>query len=234
MISSLFGLVCSIAAVQAYNPLNLPLTQAGVVPNTLPDFTPRTFPVLVFPSGAVAFEGNSISIADATYAPAVSFVGDGQSLYTLAIVDNDAPERSNNLISEVQHFLAFNIPSYTINANLSTLGDKPTGSAGFLSPAPPPGCGPHRYVVALFKQPSRIDATTVGLGTDHYPLFFNLKSYAASLNLTLVAANFWRTPAVAAPYCTFFTDSSETTVSPTYVAAYGVSPDASLYARSPN
>ncbi|ORY82101.1 phosphatidylethanolamine-binding protein [Protomyces lactucae-debilis] len=192
-----------------------------------------TFPLLKFTTD-VAFLGNNIPQARAAYPPALSFFGSPKDLFTLAIVDPDAPERNNNIISQVQHFLAFNIPGNTLAGNLSTLGDRPAGSFGYLGPSPPAGCGTHRYVIALFKQPAQIDPAVAGFGTARYPLFFNIKSYAAANKLQLVGANYWRTTAAPAPFCTFFTDASETVIAPEFAVGFGLGTDPSVYSKQPN
>jgi phosphatidylethanolamine-binding protein (PEBP) family uncharacterized protein len=233
VVIAISSLLSAVAAAPSYNIANFPLVQASIIPNVLPDFNPKTFPLLKFTKD-VAFLGNNIAQADAAAAPTLSFFGSPEDLFTLAIVDPDAPERSNNIISQVQHFLAFNIPGNTLGGNLTTLGDRPTGSLGYLGPSPPPGCGTHRYVVALFKQPARIDANAAGFGTAFYPLFFNIKQYAAANKLQLVGANYWRTTAAPAPFCTFFTDASETVIAEEFAVGFGLGTDPSVYSRSPN
>jgi phosphatidylethanolamine-binding protein (PEBP) family uncharacterized protein len=76
--------------------------------------------------------------------PTVQFHVEPNELYTLAMVDPDAPSRQDPRMREWRHWLVCNMKD--CNPKNGTVLTEWAG------PTPPAGTGPHRYVFLLFKQ----------------------------------------------------------------------------------
>merc|ERR1712029_842656 len=89
--------------------------------------------------------GNTLTVSKAQSQPRVSFEdADSKKLYTLAMVDPDAPSRADPKAAEWLHWLVVNIPGDKLEDG------EDIGHGKVLmqhnGPAPPKGTGPHRYV----------------------------------------------------------------------------------------
>lgn len=80
--------------------------------------------------------------------PSVSYEADADGFYTLLFVDPDAPSRDNPHMREVRHWAVVNIPGNNVSAG-ETLAE-------YFGSGPPAGTGLHRYVLLVFKQPSKL------------------------------------------------------------------------------
>lgn len=70
---------------------------------------------------------------------------DDETLYTLLMLDPDAPSRINPANGEIRHWLVGNIPAYGQVADGDTIAE-------YVGSGPPQGSGLHRYIFLLFKQ----------------------------------------------------------------------------------
>jgi len=77
--------------------------------------------------------------------PTVLWSADENSLYTLALIDADAPSRQNPVISQIKHWLVINIPGDQV--------EKGEILADYCSVGPGNGTGLHRYIFLVYKQP---------------------------------------------------------------------------------
>ncbi|KIH67634.1 phosphatidylethanolamine-binding protein [Ancylostoma duodenale] len=59
-------------------------------------------------------------------------------------IDADAPSRKDPFLRDYLHWLVVNIPGSHVRN-----GDE---LAPYMGPRPPPGSGPHRYYILLYKQ----------------------------------------------------------------------------------
>jgi len=82
-------------------------------------------------------------------------------LYTVAVYDLSAPSESNPYNSPYLHFLAVNVPGKDISRGEIL--------AGYVPPSPPPGSGPHRFVVDIYEQTDKISAAPVTERTKYDP-----------------------------------------------------------------
>ena len=77
--------------------------------------------------------------------------GRPDELYTVLLVDPDAPSRSNPTMRSFLHWAVVNVPGED-RARGDTLVD-------YMGAAPPPGTGLHRYVFLVYQQKARVDVS---------------------------------------------------------------------------
>ena len=136
--------------------------RSGVFDDVLPVFEPVA-PLVVHYSAAVVDGGASdvlLFTPAQTRAPPVQVVccAGGDGLWTLLMVDPDAPSRTNPVCGEWLHWAV-------CNARLGSDGvldiehaDVVTPYAG---PTPPKGTGKHRYCFLLFRQSREVPAVAI-------------------------------------------------------------------------
>jgi len=107
------------------------------------------FPVRFAKSINVEF-GATLNLADVKIEPEVQLDGlSGSGFTTLAMVDPDAPSRSNPVAKEWLHWLVVDIPSgQDIKNGIEKMKFAPSG--------PPRGSGKHRYIFLLFSHDTPI------------------------------------------------------------------------------
>ncbi|CEQ39392.1 SPOSA6832_00907 [Sporobolomyces salmonicolor] len=160
--------------------------KSGLLGTLIPDlFRPRVFLQAEFPrSGAAVQLGNEVSPEAAKEEPRVQFVAEdpaatSEALYTLVVVDPDAPSRSAPNASPFLHLVLPGLkpPSLDRLAATGETGDVAAAEGSMVEktqaawvewtgPAPPEGAGvdaelkedagwpsPHRYVYLLYLQP---------------------------------------------------------------------------------
>uniref|UniRef100_A0A183FVM5 Phosphatidylethanolamine-binding protein n=1 Tax=Heligmosomoides polygyrus TaxID=6339 RepID=A0A183FVM5_HELPZ len=88
--------------------------------------------------------GNELSPSAALSEPTLGWKADSNTLYTVIMVDPDAPSRKNPFLSDYLHWLVVNVRGNSVKN-----GDE---LASYRGPAPPPGSGAHRYYLLLYKQ----------------------------------------------------------------------------------
>ncbi|XGW29472.1 hypothetical protein V3C99_008917 [Haemonchus contortus] len=92
--------------------------------------------------------GNDISPSTASSKPSLSWNAEPEALYTVIMVDLDAPSKKDPSLSEFLHWLVVNIHGQSINSGHEL--------ASYRGPRPPVGSGPHRYYFLVFKQKNPI------------------------------------------------------------------------------
>jgi phosphatidylethanolamine-binding protein (PEBP) family uncharacterized protein len=91
-------------------------------------------------------DGAELSKAQAAHAPHVDFKGDAGKLYTLIMVDPDAPSPDNPTMAQWLHWIVANIPE----------GDVSKGDTITLYAGPTPPRGTHRYIITMYEQPEGV------------------------------------------------------------------------------
>lgn len=92
--------------------------------------------------------GELVSMAEAFQAPDISFNGTPSKLYTLVMLDIDAPNPDNPYEADYLHWLITNIQAgQPIESGLTV--------APYLGPNPP--IGTHRYFIQLYEQNNKIE-----------------------------------------------------------------------------
>lgn len=113
--------------------------------------------------------------------------GSNETLYTLAMVDPDAPSRASPTVGQVLHWLVINIPLNRISGGRTM--------AGYRGSGPPEGTGLHRYIFIVYKQPAKIDPEEAVIGKTSRTgrLNFKIRDYAKKYNLAEpIAVNYYQ------------------------------------------
>merc|ERR1712200_210415 len=94
--------------------------------------------------------GNNLQVSKTSSQPTVSYSdAESSQLYTVAMVDPDAPSRNNPRAAQWIHWIVINVDGKTLLSGEDLRGDEVTEYAG---PSPPRGSGPHRYVLLVWEQ----------------------------------------------------------------------------------
>merc|ERR1719184_12230 len=127
---------------------------AGVKPDVVSVAPPNLLQV-EYPEGPAAL-GDTLQVSKTGSQPLVSFPGaDPDQLYTIAMVDPDAPSRENPRAAQWNHWLVTNIEGSALAAGGEVDGKVLMKYSG---PAPPQGSGPHRYVLLVYKQAGSLNS----------------------------------------------------------------------------
>jgi len=158
------------------------LTAAGIFPDVIDQFNPMVELAVTYPHGNVMY-GNEMKPSMCAKPPQVSWGGEPGALYTLMMVDPDAPSRANPTARCWRHWIVVNIPSGGLVDNGQTISP-------YMGPAPPKNTGDHRYVFLLFRQNGRIE--TPALSSHHHDLAgFNPRNWAMQHNLTPIGSMYF-------------------------------------------
>ncbi|KAI9004264.1 OV-16 antigen-like protein, partial [Gaertneriomyces semiglobifer] len=156
------------------------LTDHGIIPDILSNFTP-TYDLLVkFPSGKKAQLGKELPPTAALSAPTVTWPAEPDAYYSVAMIDPDAPNRDKPSLGEWRHWLVGNIPGDNVI--------KGEDLTDYEEPKPPQGSGLHRYVILLFKQ-RKYEQLTVFEGKRSG---WNVMQWAKKHGMKLEGVNFFQ------------------------------------------
>lgn len=162
------------------------LTNEQVIPDVI-DSKPGESIKVEYADGVQVLQGNELKPTQVKDLPKFTFKAQSDKLYTLAMVDPDAPSRAEPKLREVLHYLVSNIPGSEV--------EKANTLVEYVGSGPPKGTGLHRYVFLLFEQKSgklnsdmKIPKTSrVGR------LSFSIRKFAKDNNLgEPIAANFYQ------------------------------------------
>ncbi|CAG2177251.1 unnamed protein product [Oppiella nova] len=151
-----------------------------IVPDLI-DTVPKDLIQIKYPSGVSVQLGNELTPTQVKDEPTVYWPTEVGALYTLAMIDVDAPSRANHTWRGVKHWLAVNTP-HTNTKFAYTLAD-------YMGSGPPKGSGLHRYVFLAYKQAHRIG----GMDPDNdNRLNFDINAFAKQYDLGQpIAGNFF-------------------------------------------
>ncbi|QRV77908.1 phosphatidylethanolamine-binding protein (PEBP) family [Ceratobasidium sp. AG-Ba] len=160
--------------------------EAGIVPDVLPTFDPKAFLYLTYTgnlsdgsTSKTVLPGISVARNDTLHSPELSVTGLKSGPYVVALIDPDAPSRAKPTFGQVRHLLAANLTvagtrsKYVHNSFL--LNNSTPAVNDYLTPTPPAGSGPHRYVALLYTQPRHFDISFLNVSDI---LNFNISSFA--------------------------------------------------------
>ncbi|PPQ72491.1 hypothetical protein CVT24_003254 [Panaeolus cyanescens] len=174
-----------IKAIQAH------FTQSHLVPDLLASFNPSALLNLNYPGVGPVTPGQKLTKEQVGPTPAVTITPANSSVtltgtYTLAMVDADIvgavlPE------GQTRHWLVNGVKVEDGAVTNATA----VGITTYAGPWPAPGSGPHRYVVALYEQPSTFTPPD-NLSAPNIPVStFDWPAYVQSTGLgPLVAATY--------------------------------------------
>lgn len=126
----------------------LKMDKSAIVPELIDDYGTTELRVMYAGQSAPLQFGQQLPTADVKTAPQVSWptATTTEQLYTLAMIDPDAPSQRWPFLGEVLHWLVMNVPGDRI-ADGDTL-------FAYIPSGPPPFTGLHRYVFLVFAQPN--------------------------------------------------------------------------------
>ncbi|XP_061395643.1 protein D3-like [Musca vetustissima] len=122
---------------------------SGIIPDII-DEKPGAAAKVVYHGGVNVEFGKELTPTQVKDQPEVSWEAEDGALYTLLMVDPDAPSRQEPSYREALHWLVINIPGNKVS-NGQVVAD-------YIGSGPPEGTGLHRYVFLIFKQEQRISA----------------------------------------------------------------------------
>lgn len=163
------------------------LEQDSIVPDVV-DTAPKDTIIVKYSSGVEVNLGNELAPTEVKDEPShISWSHDGESFYTLAMVDPDAPSRADPARGQCLHWLVVNIPSNKISEGKTMVE--------YIGSGPPEGTGLHRYIFLLFKQQGKLEPEEAVTGKTSLAgrLDFSIRDYAKKYNLGQpVAANYYQ------------------------------------------
>ncbi|KAI5790136.1 phosphatidylethanolamine-binding protein [Geopyxis carbonaria] len=168
------------------------LTQMHVMPDVLPKIDPIVDVQVRF-QGRDVQPGAFVDSAQSERPPTFKVIPfqQGQMLCTVAIVDPDVPDFQNDKFNYRLHWLVSNIPISPTQTQAIGTQAKPSDTlVEWLPPHVQKGSPYHRYAMLVFRQPGKIDSTT--LGGEIKRDGFNLRSFQAKQNLENIGAFMWR------------------------------------------
>ncbi|SPP88128.1 protein D3 [Drosophila guanche] len=120
---------------------------AGIIPDII-DVKPKAKATITYPSGAQVDLGKELTPTQVKDEPTVVYDAEAGSLYTLLLVDPDAPSREDPKFREILHWAVINIPGSNVSQGQVI--------AEYIGAGPREGSGLHRYVFFVFKQNEKI------------------------------------------------------------------------------
>ena len=143
--------------------------ESGLIPDVIKK-APRNIVSVDYDSGATACLGNLLASVQTRTEPRFNWTSTPKTLYTVVMVDPDAPMAFVPVLGEMLHYLSVNVPS----ADRFYEGDviRP-----YTPPGPPLTSGHHRYLFLVYEQSERI---TVGFTL---PFRFYIQEFAERYKL---------------------------------------------------
>lgn len=120
-----------------------------LVPDVVDELLPKGKLQVKYATGVAVQEGNELTPTQVKDEPQVTWEEEQGHLYTLLMVDPDAPSRADPKYREILHWAVINIPGNKLNLGQSL--------AEYIGSGPPEGSGLHRYVFLLYRQDQKIE-----------------------------------------------------------------------------
>ena len=122
------------------------------------------------------------------------------ALYTVLIVDRDAPSAASPIRSPLRHMALGNVSASMLASGLDAAAvAAAVNGSGLLAyfpysgPQPPAGSLCHRYYVQIYRQLGGAPVLAVNSSNPTDRLLFDFPVWASANNLTKEAVSFWRT-----------------------------------------
>lgn len=167
--------LCCVTVLAADNPF----VTSELVPDVI-DAPPENELKVDFGNGNSVSYGNELTPTQVSKQPSLSWPAESGQLFTVFMVDPDAPSRTNTSLREYLHFMVGNVPDNDM--------DKGTTLAPYMGSAPPKDSGFHRYTLLVYKQPGKIETSAISSRAK-----FSVRNYTSTNQLGgPVAGNFFR------------------------------------------
>ena len=125
------------------------MDSGGIIPDII-DRSPKGIAHVTYEGDIKVNLGNELEPKQVKAEPNVTWDAKDDSLYTVLMVDPDAPSRESPTYREILHWLVINIPGNRIAEGQVI--------AEYIGSGPPEGTGLHRYVFLVFQQSEKIIA----------------------------------------------------------------------------
>lgn len=123
---------------------------SDIVPDVVDKLPPQGGLEVKYPVGVAVANGNELTPTQVKDEPTVVWEPKQETpLYTLLMVDPDAPTRSDPKYREILHWAVVNIPGNQISQG-QTLAE-------YIGSGPPEGTGLHRYIFLVYSQSKKIE-----------------------------------------------------------------------------
>ncbi|EDV30583.1 uncharacterized protein Dana_GF23378 [Drosophila ananassae] len=132
-------------------------------------------------------QGNELTPTQVKDTPTVQWCAcEGDNLYTLLMVDPDAPSRQDPKFREILHWAVVNIKGSDITTGFPL--------ATYVGSGPPQGTGLHRYIFLVYRQENKIEeGETIPNNVRAGRLNFSARQFAAKHGLgDPIAANYYQ------------------------------------------
>lgn len=123
------------------------MDSGGIIPDII-DSKPGAIASVTYSGNLKVELGKELQPKQVKDQPEVTWDAEEGSLYTLLMVDPDAPSRETPTYREILHWLVINIPGNKV-ADGQVIAE-------YIGSGPPEGSGLHRYVFLIFKQSEKI------------------------------------------------------------------------------
>ncbi|XP_041461323.1 protein D3-like [Lytechinus variegatus] len=128
-----------------------------IIPDVI-DVIPEQVAEIVWSDDVKANMGNELTPTQVKFPPTkFSWPSEPDALFTLAMIDPDAPCREDRSVGEVIHWLVINIPGCEVSQGQV--------HAEHIGSGPREGSGLHRYVFLVYRQPGLMNPPS---GEDAY------------------------------------------------------------------
>ncbi|KAG8193746.1 hypothetical protein JTE90_005044 [Oedothorax gibbosus] len=116
-----------------------------IVPDIIPNI-PKEELKVTYGVSNVFVQCRSEVIQNTTlYQPTLEYSASGNSIYTLVMIDPDAPDPQRPVFAQYLHWEVMNIPGTQVGAGKTVFP--------YMPPSPPPYSNAHRYLLLVFQQP---------------------------------------------------------------------------------
>ncbi|KAI0746235.1 PEBP-like protein [Daedaleopsis nitida] len=186
------------------------LQKEQIIPDVVPvshAFTPSVLFSVVYPNGAEANLGNEMTVEETQDEPEIRLAAlNGpwddapEASYTLAMLDPDAPYRTDAIYRSFRHWVITGLKAPAVTSNsaeaLNALKTHPS-TTPYRPPGPRPNSGIHRYTFLLFQEPATAEPFTVPQGAPEYGAAleerrsWNPVAFAEKHGLKLVGVNYF-------------------------------------------
>lgn len=123
------------------------MDSGGIIPDII-DTKPGALVEVSYGGGVKVELSKELTPTQVKDQPQVTWDAEADALYTLLMVDPDAPSRQEPKYREALHWLVINVPGNKVADGQVV--------AEYIGSGPPEGTGLHRYVFLIFKQGEKI------------------------------------------------------------------------------